>query len=392
MQCKYNLQIPTFFTNVTMPITFKVTDTAAEPIRHVQPFTIRDALTILYDKHQIVENKTHTLIRSNIQETENNVKLAGNSFVHAAFNAYNNHHNLVISPDDVWLAIMTQFSFYINANAETLRSKLVDFQGKKQLVVLGGGNLFTADYEKLCMDMTGQIAENIKDPTVREWIMPDFSTTTFNEKLVGAIVLMASMKKYFEYKFSLLCNLPSVTLLGEVEDWIKIRERAERLVEYDTKKRYMARWSEMLLPILDQFVTAAQGNPDILFWNRIAHQKGGGSGPRYLSGWITSFCHFTALGKWMGDRKTVQDMEGEIKGEWLLIDTNDIPAGHVTCPVVVDDNGVQHDTEFIAGHLYAVKKDQVTIAPAVGWTLWKVDKSKIEPVEESKKSQGCLLA
>jgi hypothetical protein len=357
-----------------MPTTFKVTDTKPSKINSY-PFTIRSVLPPVYENYSRVENKTHKLVRSNVDEKNpSNIELQGNSFVYSAFRAYNQHYNLVISPDDVWLAIMTQFSFYLNKNAEELRSTFVDFEGKKQLTVYGGGTLFTANYEQLCMDMTEQIAKNIKDPTVREWVMPDFSTTTPNEKLVGAIVLMAAMKKYFDYKMSLCCNLPSVTLLGEVEDWEKIRERADRLVQYDIKQGYMATWSNMLLPILDQFVSAAKGKPDTKFWNRIAHSEGGGSGPSYLSGWITAFCIFSQDGDWMGDRKSVMNWGTEIKAEWLLIDTNDIPIGYVTCPVVVDDNGTEYNTELIAGHTHGVKKDDFTIAPAVGWSLFVIEK------------------
>jgi len=34
-----------------------------------------------------------------------------NGFVNALAAAYNQHHDLVIRPDDVWIAILSQFSF-----------------------------------------------------------------------------------------------------------------------------------------------------------------------------------------------------------------------------------------------------------------------------------------
>ncbi|EFA86410.1 hypothetical protein PPL_00202 [Heterostelium album PN500] len=54
-----------------------------------------------------------------------NYYLGNNSFLQACYLAYSQHHNLVIRPDDIWIAIMTQFSFYLNAHAEQLRSKIV---------------------------------------------------------------------------------------------------------------------------------------------------------------------------------------------------------------------------------------------------------------------------
>jgi len=62
------------------------------------------------------------------------------------YSAYNSHHELILRPDDFWQAIVTQFSFYVNANAEALRDKIVDHEGKKELVVVVEGNFNTIDY------------------------------------------------------------------------------------------------------------------------------------------------------------------------------------------------------------------------------------------------------
>lgn len=61
--------------------------------------------------------------------------ISPNGFVNAAIRAYSGHHHLRIRPDDVWLAILTQFSSYINAHAEELRGSFVAHKGKKELVV-----------------------------------------------------------------------------------------------------------------------------------------------------------------------------------------------------------------------------------------------------------------
>lgn len=61
--------------------------------------------------------------------------------------AYNRHHDLILRPEDFWQAILTQFSFYVNANAEYLRDRIVDFEGEKTLTVeMGDSNLYTVDH------------------------------------------------------------------------------------------------------------------------------------------------------------------------------------------------------------------------------------------------------
>jgi hypothetical protein len=362
-----------------MPITFAVTTTKAVEVKIDKPFEFNQVLPnprpSFYGPNETV---SYNLVRGS-DISNDAVPIVSNSFVMSAFQAYSSHHNLVIKPDDVWLAICTQFANYVNGNAEALRDQFVDFEGKKELTVQGGGTLKTANYQQLCQDMTVQIAKNIKDPSVREWVLPDFTTTTDTERMVGAVLLMATTKSYFDIKMVLCCDLPSVTLLGEVEDWVKIRQRANKLLEYDLKPGHMSQWSEYLFPVLDKFITTVQGNPDVEWWNRIANQKGGGSGPRYLSGWITSFCLFDNDGKWQGGKTEVEgnfsiNWSERIISDWPIININDVPKGYVSVPITVNDNGTVYKTEMFAGHMYAVRgTDGATLEPAVSWALFTIE-------------------
>lgn len=108
------------------------------------------------------------------------------------------------------------------------------------------------------------------------------------------------MQEYFDYRFSLMCGIPRVTLEGEKKDWQLILDRLEKLKEYGEET---TAWYNLLVPIISRFVRAfddpdAQENLD--FWQKVAHHQGGGSGPTYLAGWITAFCVFNDQGKWIG--------------------------------------------------------------------------------------------
>ena len=225
-----------------------------------------------------------------------------NGFVGTVVTAYSNHHHLIIRPDDVWLAIMTQFSAYVEKNSETLRDKFVEHKSQKSLTVKSIGKLDTANYQEMCKQMTEQISSNIKDPSIKEWVIPNFSTTTQTDKLVGAIVLMSSMKSFFSLKFMLCCGLPKVTLEGVEEDWVELQNRAKRLLEFDIfSNGHMKKWYNMLAPILQNFTDSVRGKPPIDWWSRVCTNIGNGSGPRWLSGWITTFCVFNDSGEWVGD-------------------------------------------------------------------------------------------
>jgi hypothetical protein len=75
---------------------------------------------------------------------------------------------------------------------------------------------------KFSFKMTKMIAEKMKAPSLREWVLPSFTTTTKVDEAVAAILIMATLRKYFIYGCKVACSLPSVTLLGQSSNWEKL--------------------------------------------------------------------------------------------------------------------------------------------------------------------------
>lgn len=267
-----------------------------------------------------------------------------------------------------------------------------------RLVVTGNGTLFSADYAAFARQMTDKLAENIKDPAVRDWLLPSFSTTTTLDTSVSAVIMMATLKKYFSYEFSLLCGIPKVTLQGEKRDWEMLREKIDAFDQYGDEPK---QWTALLRPILDSFTSAFDVTADSTgaelkqqqeFWSRVCHYTGGGSGPTYLCGWATVFTIWDEDGKFR--TKTPQqpgevfilDEGGEPKelDSWPKIDTDKITKGVAEVPVVVDDNGTTHDTVLLAGSPgFKLSKsqeiadgDQEVLSPIIGWAMYKVPASQ----------------
>lgn len=192
-----------------------------------------------------------------------------NSFVGTVIKAYNDHHNLVLRPDDVWIAIQVQFSFYLNKYAEQLRSKFVRHEGQKELVVNMGGTMRHGDYGLFTQRMVETIDSHLVDDQVKDWMMSCFSTTEPVDKIVAAVLVMSSMQQYFKYTCCFECGIPSVKLLGTVDDWKLLRTKVERLIHYDVQG-HMTWWRDQLLPIMDEFILSVQGKPNLDFWDKIA--------------------------------------------------------------------------------------------------------------------------
>ena len=124
--------------------------------------------------------------------------------------------------------------------------------------------------------------KHIVELDFRKWVVPDFSTTEEVDRVTAAVLMMGSMQKYFSYRMTLICGIPSVTLLGNKEDWTKIRSRLDMLQRLGSQPQSFA---SLLVPVLDYFIRSFDNPtaPEVLtFWNKIAHHSGGGSGPQYV--------------------------------------------------------------------------------------------------------------
>jgi hypothetical protein len=157
---------------------------------------------------------------SDLSDANNSLVPYSNGFVIGVIRAFQQNLHLILRPANVWLSILTQFNFYVNAHAEELRGFFVEHEGEKELTTdIGLPALEAMDMGALAQKFTLLLKENIVDNESREWIMPNFSTTTAEDKTVAAIVMMRTLQKYFEYIATRGCGFPSVTLLGEKADW-----------------------------------------------------------------------------------------------------------------------------------------------------------------------------
>lgn len=287
--------------------------------------------------------------------TEAQVYPSRSGFANAAVDAYSGHHHFTFRPEDVWFAILSQLSMYINAHAEDLGKFFVAHEGKKKLTVYAVGTIHTVDFGALAKSMSDLIGDNVVDPELKPWIMPAFSTTTETDQVVAAVMMMGSMQRYFSYGATMLCGIPSVTLLGINQDWEEILQRLEKLPLLGDEP---TQFYHLLKPVLTRFVRSfdAPDAPEIInFWRKIAHESGG-SGPTYLSGWITAFLFWDENGECLYPSGPIEIHEDGHNSRTFLdvnlyhrLQLRDIPCGYCSVPVEVNDNCKMYDTVMVEG-------------------------------------------
>ena len=222
------------------------------------------------------------------------------SFITAALNSWSNHYPIRFKPEHIWLLILQGVAVHVDQNAEKLRPKYVNHRGKMTLrvqrdnFVLGSAD---NDWEGVIEEFVEQIdANTVKDTA--DLFDCDFSRSTVMDKICTKVAIMDVCKNYFVYAMGTLCGFPKITLDGNRADWVRLREKTSVLLRDKVRRQFGAEWRKALLPLLDRFIGAFDGEIDCLFWNSMI--KSGATamsgGYSVYTGWINILFPFTNEG------------------------------------------------------------------------------------------------
>ena len=162
------------------------------------------------------------------------------------------------------------------------------------------------------------------------------------------------------------CGIPWIELQGTEQDWMSLRERAAKLGLL-MMPSFATKWMEVLLPVLDQFVSAYQGSVDHEFWQsmvkRVQHGRGSGS-YETVSGWINVFYPYLTDGSnpFLMPWKTLIQSDGP--------QPDDFPRIISSAPVEWDYHGTLIKLQVHAGMLGTVQdEDTLALRPRVSWAV-----------------------
>lgn len=207
--------------------------------------------------------------------------------VRAAIEAYSGHYGLVITPDSVWISILSQVSLYFSHNSEELRNKYVNFEGKKKLTATESA------FQNILECLARKVDENILDKDFLSWTKTKFSTSTGVDDLVKSAIFLGIFQKYFEFCVS-ECGLKDIEIRGTLEDWEKIYINVDKILSFDyVNNRYnIPKWHQGLKYFISKFVDVKKGNIDKEFWINFVNDYNKMSGGPYVNGNILALCEF----------------------------------------------------------------------------------------------------
>ena len=253
----------------------------------------------------------------------------------------------------------------MNKNPKRYRDVLVSHEGRKELQVVTNDLLSEqADWNGLISGFTAEI-DKYTNNNLATTLVADFSTTGTDERIASEVTLMDVVKPYFDYTaLYVVCGIPSITLTGTPDDWRRVLAKTQALDSFG-----MSWWTSDLVPILEEFVKAAEGQPDYWFWKDIVKKthprkiKGPACARRQprmtkFDGWFLKFFPYDNKGRTPNKVTIVQTM---------LRETVVVPFKY---QVVTLDGVVKKETplELVAGIVGVIEDpENYTMTPKIGW-------------------------
>ena len=350
-------------------VTFQIEE-LSKPTELLKEYTFRDAYdVILYSMGSIdyskrAEQSDYNNILYHSVGDRSLVLNDDNPFFNGMREAYANHRPVVLSPDMIWMLISQGFSHHVNFNSEKLKDKIVkpDIDTDITAYIVEehkDKELTEIDW----IDVISQFADGITDKTknnLYNTLVSDFSTTTITEKVASQITIMKSVESYFDYiVMRIVCGIPQVTLLGTPDDWRKVKDKTLQLEQYDLKW-----WTDRLIPILDEFIAASEGNANVDFWKDMVKIKKAEfcGDPELMNGWFITFYPYDAVGNRMDFNQinVYSKLPSEITKvsfDYKVVDTNNEVAETI-------------EMEFWAGFFgWEQNASDYSIKPHIGWLV-----------------------
>ncbi|RGP68788.1 hypothetical protein FSPOR_4993 [Fusarium sporotrichioides] len=386
----------------TASITIPLSPVAPLPLSHQGAATSADDLFRRSCPEEVDYSNPYTpsLLASSFSDdvfSTGRVFASSGGFIRGAVEAWAQHQHLVLRPEEVWFEVLVQMNLYMSVHSEKVRGLFVEHEGGKEKIVVEGNT-----WDDMLVSFGDEVDKRVKTKWLKDWVMPGFSTSTPKDDVTAAVLMMGLMKQFFDFEGWLVCGIPSITLLGTRDDWVKLEAKLDYLKEFGPDPEL---FSERLRPIMKRFVSSwddAHAEETKLFWEQIVRVKkqwscGEGANEWDVSGWITGFDFFDRNGWRRGfdpwkeyDEDEEEEKEpvkeepqmGIFPNDWTVImdgqqylplSLSDLSTGYAKAPVKMKGyphSGVDTEAYILAGNVGIERiedEGKVTAQPISGW-------------------------
>ena len=295
--------------------------------------------------------------------------------------AYLHHFPIVINPNYFWLMILQGFSKHmeIKDNSKRNRHKFVDFEGKKEIKIETGLNLFRASDDQWQIIIDNLLKETSKNITninkdILNLINAKFSTSTREQEIANNVTFLSIFKKYFKYKIMGTCGISQIIIEGTIQDWELL---LKKIIEIGSLDEEIVFWTNEIKTIINKIIETLQTQkPDINFYKNMVQNtdRSRECQPDLINGWIIKFIPY--------DKNNNKSQFNSPEFNGLSIEN--IPSQIVGLPFNIQNLSKIYNAEIYTG-FFGVTQDELTleIKPVIGYAILQV-KNKIKNTNENE--------
>ena len=302
-----------------------------------------------------------------------------NSFLGTIHFAYAQHRPLVLSPDDIWLTICQGFGHHVAMNTEEFESRLL-VDGHPDTIRVRNDSLVhesAEDWNDLIAGFDQAVLSYAKGEILTE-INQNFSTTTPIVSAAYQVTVLDAVKSYFDFVGESGCGIPTITLLGTMDDWQKLYNDLDLFDAYGLEF-----WTAELRPVIKEFICAVKGKPNVEFWKSI-YKEVTAYGSSTITGWVLKFFPYLEIDERQGEIDwenpneilTKYELNPYIYGKQFLLSTissSSIPKGFVEVPFIWENHFTEelvgtHEMHLNAG-FFGMKQNGLALQPNIAWCI-----------------------
>lgn len=285
----------------------------------------------------------------------------------AAHIAFSRHLPLVLSPDMIWVTILQGLTRHVRNDPEKWRSRFVPHAGKVEIEITRR-DILPGSPENDWVDVIHEFSARVREHAGARYddLVSDFSTTGLVERTACEVALLDTLQPYFELVMVCICGIPAVTLEGTPADWRRLREKVERLADFEVDW-----WLSSLRSICDHFARASDGDVDLSHWRDI-YKRQAAYGHDDANGWLVNLVPYLknpTTGNFTVRNPLLRSPEAHVS-------TNVLPGGISETPFTLQDatsasdSPVETAMQFLGGFV-GVTQDCATYAlrPKLGWAV-----------------------
>ncbi len=271
---------------------------------------------------------------------------SNNLFAYMAYVSFFQHYPIRISPDVIWIVLLQGLMIHIKEQEKqkqiskgqearqrdggnTQEYPMMNENHKRESVHIICPGITEAAVEeairntnleersKIPWDDTipsflQQIQEESKTE-VRPLLVCSFSTTTHYDRMCSHITVRNQIQRYVEFNFFSGCGYPWIELTGTSTDWERLRSQVQESFSHSSFN--LEWWLKYLIPVLDEFVDAANGKVNLTFWRACVFRGGqsgyGGKDP--MTGWVQTLFPYVEY----GGMESIRYVRNEYLGCWM---------------------------------------------------------------------------